>query len=102
MNVKTGYIHLLMVKVTVVKVTVPRAYLHQKTKLSHICFPMGFPYWERTLRDLYAMVRQLGTPTLFCSFSAADRRWTEICEGICQQQGRDVLGDIDWETHCSN
>ena len=57
-------------------------------------------YWERTLRDLYAMVRQLGTPTWFCSFSAADRRWTEICEGICQQQGRDVPEDIDWETHC--
>ena len=57
-------------------------------------------YWERTLRDLYAMVKQLGIPTWFCSFSAADRRWPEICETILRQQEKDIPDDMDWETHC--
>ncbi|KAJ8046453.1 hypothetical protein HOLleu_05125 [Holothuria leucospilota] len=32
------------------------------------------------MRDLFDMVRQLGIPKCFCSFSAADRRWHEIDE----------------------
>ncbi|KAJ8045163.1 hypothetical protein HOLleu_08108 [Holothuria leucospilota] len=35
-------------------------------------------YWESTLKDLFAMIRQLGILTWFCSFSSADRRWKEI------------------------
>lgn len=38
------------------------------------------------MRDVYAMVRQLGIPTWFCTFSAADRRWPEIVEAILQQK----------------
>ena len=59
------------------------------------------PYWEKTLLDLFGMLRQLGTPTWFCSFSAADRRWPEICEAICKQQGREVPDNMDWTTHCN-
>ena len=54
------------------------------------------PYWERTTRDLFAMLKQLGMPTFFVSFSAADRRWPEIIEAICKQQGRDVPEDLNW------
>ena len=46
------------------------------------------------------MVKQLGIPTWFCSFSAADRRWPEICETILRQEGKDKPDDMDWETHC--
>lgn len=59
------------------------------------------PYWEKTLKDLFAMVRQLGIPTWFCSFSAADRRWPEIITAICTQQGRPVPEDLDWSTYCN-
>ncbi|KAJ8027670.1 ATP-dependent DNA helicase PIF1 [Holothuria leucospilota] len=52
------------------------------------------------MRDLFAMVRQLGIPTWFCSFSAADRRWTVIDEAILQQQGKAIPKNIDWATHC--
>ncbi len=31
-------------------------------------------YWEKTQRDLFAMLRQLGTTTFFCTFSAAEMR----------------------------
>ncbi|KAJ8019387.1 hypothetical protein HOLleu_42048 [Holothuria leucospilota] len=57
-------------------------------------------YWETIMRDLFAMVRQLGVPTWFCSFSAADRRWPEIVESILEQQRKPVPKQIDWSTHC--
>ena len=46
------------------------------------------------------MVRHLGVPTWFCSFSAADR-WPEIVRAICKQQGKDVPTDMDWSTYCN-
>ena len=36
------------------------------------------PYWQSTQRDIYAMIRRLGLPTWFCSFSSADMRWPEV------------------------
>ena len=32
------------------------------------------PYFERCKKDLFAVIRQLGNPTWFCSFSAAETR----------------------------
>ena len=32
-------------------------------------------YFERCRKDLFAMIRQLGKPTWFCSFSTAETRW---------------------------
>ena len=58
------------------------------------------PYWEGTMRDLCAMVRQLGTPTWFCSFSAADRRWMEIAEAILKLQGKEMQNEMTWTEHC--
>ena len=36
------------------------------------------PYWENTKKDLYAMIRQLGLPTWFCSLSAAETKWIPL------------------------
>ena len=36
------------------------------------------PYLERCKKDLFAMIRQLGKPTWFCSFSAAETRWIHL------------------------
>nr|XP_055049553.1 uncharacterized protein LOC129435076 [Misgurnus anguillicaudatus]XP_055049554.1 uncharacterized protein LOC129435076 [Misgurnus anguillicaudatus] len=58
-------------------------------------------YWEKTLRDLQAMIRQLGTPTFFCTFSAAEMRWPEVITAIKAQQGEDVVfSELDWMTKC--
>ena len=43
-------------------------------------------FWERTTRDLFAMLRQLGTPNIFCTFSVAEMRWQEIIEAAKSQQ----------------
>lgn len=58
-------------------------------------------YWEKTTRDLFAMIRQLGTPTFFCTFSAAEMRWPEVIEAIKTQQGEEVnFDELDWSTKC--
>ena len=36
------------------------------------------PDFERCKKDLFAMIRQLGNPTWFCSFSAAETRWIHL------------------------
>ena len=36
------------------------------------------PYFERCKKNLFAMIRQLGNPTWFCSFSAAETRWIHL------------------------
>ena len=33
------------------------------------------PYSEKCSKDLFAMIRQLGTPTWFATFSATDMKW---------------------------
>ena len=41
------------------------------------------PYFEeKKKRDLMAMIRQLGIPTLFISLSAVDTKWTELLQSI--------------------
>ncbi|CAG2195295.1 unnamed protein product [Mytilus edulis] len=55
------------------------------------------PYWQTALKDLLATVRQLGIPTWFATFSAADMRWTEVLQLLVEQQKcAQSLEDLDW------
>ena len=58
----------------------------------------GIPsYWQSTQKDLFAMLRQLGIPTWFCSFSAAEFRWADIINVILNQQGdKRKAENLDW------
>lgn len=40
------------------------------------------PYWEQAKRDLFAMIRQIGIPTWFCSFSAAETKWEPLLKTL--------------------
>ena len=40
------------------------------------------PYYEKCKKDLCAMIRQLGNPTWFCSFSAAETRWSHLLKTL--------------------
>ena len=40
------------------------------------------PYFEKCKKDLFAMIRQLGNPTWFCSFSAAEKRWSHLLKTL--------------------
>ena len=39
-------------------------------------------YFEKCKKDLFAMTRQLGNPTWFCSFSGAGTRWTHLLKAL--------------------
>ncbi|OCT76291.1 hypothetical protein XELAEV_18031490mg [Xenopus laevis] len=77
--------------------------LVQNNEVTRFMQPLrGTPaYWEKTLRDLFAMLRQLGTPTFFCTFSAAEMRWPEVITAIKAQQGESIdFSTIDWQEKC--
>ena len=62
-------------------------------------------FWEKSKKDLFAMIRQLGIPTFFVTFSAADRRWSEITNAILDHLGRPQMTqeqheNMTWEEHC--
>ena len=54
------------------------------------------PYFEKAKKDLFAMIRQLGPTTLFCSFSSAETQWIHLLQ---------ILGELvdrtrsDFEKH---
>ncbi|XP_078790066.1 uncharacterized protein LOC105353590 isoform X2 [Oryzias latipes] len=58
-------------------------------------------FWQATQKDLLACVRQLGIPTWFCSFSAADMRWKNLLNTVLRQEGRTQTADqLDWAERC--
>ena len=64
-------------------------------------------FWEKSKKELFAMIRQLEVPTFFVTFSAADRRWIEIDNAILIQQGKPPMTteehkNMTWEQHCEH
>ncbi|KAI8486967.1 hypothetical protein Bbelb_352270 [Branchiostoma belcheri] len=57
-------------------------------------------YWEKALNELYAMIRQLGIPTWFVTFLAADLRRPEVLEAIRQDHSAVPVSDLSWEERC--
>ncbi|XP_078596399.1 uncharacterized protein LOC144873191 isoform X1 [Branchiostoma floridae x Branchiostoma japonicum] len=57
-------------------------------------------FWDKALNELYAMIRQLGIPTWFATFSAADLRWPEVLEAIRQDHGTVPVSELSWEERC--
>ena len=74
----------------------------EDTGFRHFPTPKGSPeYWKRTLHDLFAMLRQIGLPTFFCSFSC-NNDWPEITTAIKAQCGETVdVDNLTWEEKCS-
>ena len=63
------------------------------------------PYWEAAKRDVFAMIRQLGIPTWFCSFSAAETKWVPLLKSLARLvQGRELSTDevncLSWQEKC--
>ena len=60
------------------------------------------PYFEKCKKDLFAMIRQLGNPTWFCSFSAAETRWTHLLKTLGtivekKEYTDDEIQQMTWE-----
>ena len=63
------------------------------------------PYWESAKRDVFAMIRQLGIPTRFCSFSAAETKWEPLLKSLATLvQGKDLsseeIASMSWQEKC--
>lgn len=62
-------------------------------------------YWENAKRDVFAMIRQLGIPTWFCSFSAAETKWVSVLKILHKTLFNKILtdeeiGNLTWEEKC--
>ena len=53
------------------------------------------PYWQRTKKDIYAMIRQIGIPTWFCSFSAAETKWKTLLRILGKLVKNTIYTDSD-------
>ena len=63
------------------------------------------PYFEHKKKELMAMIRQLGIPTLFISLSATDTKWPELLRSIYisihQKDITDAeLDNMSWSDKC--
>ncbi|XP_071142171.1 uncharacterized protein [Mytilus edulis] len=59
------------------------------------------PYWERTMKDLYAMIRQIGIPTFFLTFSAGETRWDDVLNTLLKvSHDRRNICDLQWTDKC--
>ena len=63
------------------------------------------PYFEKAKKDLFAMIRQLGPASLFCSFSSAETKWIHLLRILGKLLDRrdytdDELENLNWEDKC--
>ena len=47
-------------------------------------------YWQRFMYDVLAMIKQLGPPSWWMTFSCADLRWNEIYKILSKLQGKEL------------
>ena len=74
----------------------------EDTGFRHFPTLKGSPdYWRQTQHDLFAMIRQLGIRTFFCTFSC-NNDWPEIVTAVKAQQGETVdVTTLSWEEKCN-
>ena len=63
------------------------------------------PYWEQAKKDVFAMIKQLGMPTWFCSFSAAETKWAPLLKCLSKLVHNKVLTSeevesLTWKEKC--
>ena len=57
-------------------------------------------YWQRFMYDVLAMIKQLGPPSWWMTFSCADLRWNEIYKILSKLQGKELTDqEIDLMTY---
>ena len=63
------------------------------------------PYFEKAKKDLFAMIRQLGPASLFCSFSSAETKWNHLLRILGKlidhkDYSAEELNNLTWEEKC--
>ena len=62
------------------------------------------PYFQKAKKDIFA-IRQLGSASLFCSFSSAETQWTHLLKILGKlvnnvEYTDDELESLNWEEKC--
>lgn len=52
------------------------------------------------MKDLYAMIRQLGIPTWCVTFYADETRWEETVDALKDKNDTRTIDDIEWTETC--
>ena len=60
------------------------------------------PYFEKAKKDIFAMIRQLGSAKLFCSFSSAETQWIHLLRILgklvdSKEYTDNELENLNWE-----
>lgn len=63
------------------------------------------PYWGSAKKGFFAMIKQLGVPTWFCSFSAAETRWVPLLQCLAKLVKQNELTEqetieMTWQEKC--
>ena len=63
------------------------------------------PYFEKAKKDIFAMIRQLGPASLFCSFSSAETQWPHLLrilgKLVDNKEYTDTeLENLNWQEKC--
>ena len=63
------------------------------------------PYFEKAKKDLFAMIRQLGPASLFCSFSSAETKWNHLLRILGKlidhkDYSDKELDNLTWDEKC--
>ena len=63
------------------------------------------PYWQSRKKEVLAMIRQIGIPTLFVTFSAAETRWKELLVILMKTvRNKDIseeeTNELDYKDKC--
>ena len=63
------------------------------------------PYFQKAKKDIFAMIRQLGPATLFCSFSSAETQWIHLLRILGKlvddkDYSDNELENLNWEEKC--
>lgn len=72
------------------------AYINQslETNLAFLkCIPNSGWYWAERKRDLFAMIRQLGRPTIFLTLSANEIGWVNLLKTLYKLKNETELSD---------
>lgn len=68
-----------------------KAWKKNESFLKHI--PNSIQYWQSRKKDLFAMMRQLGKPTIFLTLSASEIHWKQLLK--CVYKFRENMEDED-------
>ena len=83
-----------------------KEFIYQDKAFRFMSAIRGSPsYFQSVSKDLFAMIRELGPATFFCSLSAAETRWTHllcILSDIVDKKEciEDEAENFDWPTKC--